>query len=149
MFNSVEIENFRGFGTLALTGLGRVNLVVGENNTGKKALLEAIALLADPGMVEHLPRLLRSYSNAVNVRFYSWLLRDGAGARGTLLSAQATDGRETRLALVQPRAENRPRVAREGGRAGDGPSEVVRSAVDPAHGSARGAPAALTRSHSA
>jgi hypothetical protein len=99
MFKSVDIENFRGFGKLALSDLGRVNLVVGKNNTGKTALLEAIGLLSDPGIVRSLPGLLRSPSQAVAARFYSWLLKDGAPM--TLLSAKETGERKTMLALVR------------------------------------------------
>jgi len=39
---SVEIENFRSFKKLRVEGLARVNLIVGANNAGKTALLEAI-----------------------------------------------------------------------------------------------------------
>ena len=55
MFQSLAIQHFRGFGKLALEGIGRVNLVVGKNNTGKTSLLEAITLLADPGTLKSLP----------------------------------------------------------------------------------------------
>jgi energy-coupling factor transporter ATP-binding protein EcfA2 len=39
---SVEIVNFRSFKKLRVEGLARVNLIVGANNAGKTALLEAI-----------------------------------------------------------------------------------------------------------
>ena len=39
---SVEIENFRCFQKLRVDGLAQVNLIVGANNAGKTALLEAI-----------------------------------------------------------------------------------------------------------
>jgi hypothetical protein len=39
---SVEIENFRCFRKLRVDGLAQVNLIVGANNAGKTALLEAI-----------------------------------------------------------------------------------------------------------
>jgi energy-coupling factor transporter ATP-binding protein EcfA2 len=39
---SIEIENFRCFKKLAVGGLTPVNLIVGANNAGKTALLEAI-----------------------------------------------------------------------------------------------------------
>jgi predicted ATPase len=40
--SSVEIENFRCFKKLRVDGLARVNVIVGANNSGKSALLEAI-----------------------------------------------------------------------------------------------------------
>ncbi|HWU86810.1 MAG TPA: AAA family ATPase [Kofleriaceae bacterium] len=39
---SVEIENFRCFQKLRVEGLARVNLIVGANNSGKTAFLEAV-----------------------------------------------------------------------------------------------------------
>ncbi len=50
MLTNLKIEKFRGFSELSLTDAGRVNLIVGRNDTGKTSLLEAIRLLltADP-----------------------------------------------------------------------------------------------------
>ena len=44
MIKSFEIENFRLFDHLKVNRLGRVNLVVGKNNAGKSAFLEAVVL---------------------------------------------------------------------------------------------------------
>ena len=44
MIKSLHAENFRCFKELDLSGLQRVNVVVGKNATGKTALLEAIRL---------------------------------------------------------------------------------------------------------
>lgn len=49
LISKVEIENFRCFEKLTVSGLTRVNLIVGGNNSGKTALLEAIAWAADGG----------------------------------------------------------------------------------------------------
>ncbi len=46
MLNSFYIENFRLFCCLKIARLGRVNLLVGKNNSGKSAFLEAIELYA-------------------------------------------------------------------------------------------------------
>jgi hypothetical protein len=43
---SIEIENFRCFKKLRVEGLGVVNLIVGANNAGKTALLEAVEAVA-------------------------------------------------------------------------------------------------------
>lgn len=45
MLKSIKIENFRGFQSFELQQLGRVNLLVGKNNSGKTSILEAIQLL--------------------------------------------------------------------------------------------------------
>lgn len=77
MFQSLLIERFRGFGKLDLKDLGRVNLIVGKNNTGKTSLLEAVSLLADSATMNSLPGLFRANAGAADERFYRWLLKDG------------------------------------------------------------------------
>lgn len=44
--DSLRIQNFRTFEDLTIDRLGRVNLIVGENNVGKTALLEALWIWA-------------------------------------------------------------------------------------------------------
>ena len=44
MYTRFEIENFRGFESLVVDSLERVNLIAGKNNVGKTALLEALFL---------------------------------------------------------------------------------------------------------
>ena len=48
MYTSFSIENFRLFEQLTVEPLARVNLIAGQNNAGKTALLEAIWLLSHP-----------------------------------------------------------------------------------------------------
>ena len=45
MLQSLKIENFRCFPSFELQNLGRINLLVGTNNSGKTSILEAIQLL--------------------------------------------------------------------------------------------------------
>ncbi len=56
MIESVEIENFRGFRELSLSGFRRINIVVGDNGAGKTALLEAM-YLAGSQTVESVVKL--------------------------------------------------------------------------------------------
>ena len=49
MLRHLIIDKFRGFEHLELHGLGRVNLLVGTNNSGKTSVLEAIQLLLSYG----------------------------------------------------------------------------------------------------
>jgi len=46
MIDSLEVANFRCYESLALHGLRRMNIVVGENASGKTALLESVFLTA-------------------------------------------------------------------------------------------------------
>lgn len=49
MLDSLMIKNFRNLKELKINSLGRVNLIIGKNNTGKTAVLEAIAIYATKG----------------------------------------------------------------------------------------------------
>jgi len=49
MISSLEIQGYRGFERFELSGLGRVNLLVGTNNSGKTSILESIFLLMSAG----------------------------------------------------------------------------------------------------
>ncbi len=44
MLDSLHIKNFRCFEDLTIPSLGRVNLIVGKNNSGKSTLLEAVSI---------------------------------------------------------------------------------------------------------
>ena len=44
-FKNARIENFRGISSLKIEDMGRVNLLVGQNNSGKTSVLEALFLL--------------------------------------------------------------------------------------------------------
>ena len=45
MFSSLDIQGYRGLNAFSLSGLGRINLLVGTNNCGKTSILECIELL--------------------------------------------------------------------------------------------------------
>ena len=46
LLDSLEIKGYRCFEHLTIEKLGRVNLIVGKNNVGKTALLEALLIYA-------------------------------------------------------------------------------------------------------
>ena len=48
IFNDIQICGFRGFPEIQLSDLGQVNLLVGNNNSGKTSILEAIAIFSNP-----------------------------------------------------------------------------------------------------
>ena len=49
MLKHLQIRNFRGFNALQIDPLSSINLIAGENNSGKTSLLEALFLLAGAG----------------------------------------------------------------------------------------------------
>ena len=59
MLHTLALKGFRGFGSYQLSGLARVNLLVGKNNCGKTSVLEAIELLASEGNPRVLYNSLR------------------------------------------------------------------------------------------
>lgn len=48
MFKQVTVQNYRCLSNLKVDGLTRVNLILGANNSGKTAFLEAVTLLEAP-----------------------------------------------------------------------------------------------------
>ena len=49
MIHSAKISGFRGLKEFELNGLGRINLLVGMNNSGKSSVLEALSIFATDG----------------------------------------------------------------------------------------------------
>lgn len=60
MVRSVSVERYRCFHALRIGSLGRVNLFVGQNNTGKTSVLEAIRMLAHRGTPRVIEEILRA-----------------------------------------------------------------------------------------
>ena len=58
MLQKLIIKNFRCFQDFELQQLGRINLLVGENNSGKTSILEAINLLYSGGDLRPLTTLM-------------------------------------------------------------------------------------------
>ncbi len=59
LLDSLEIRGYRCFEHLTIEKLGRVNLIVGKNNVGKTALLEALWIYANGGYEHLLFEILR------------------------------------------------------------------------------------------
>ncbi|MYN66117.1 MAG: AAA family ATPase [Acidobacteria bacterium] len=49
MYSSIQINGYRGLDSFRMEKLGRVNLLVGMNNSGKTSILECIELLRSAG----------------------------------------------------------------------------------------------------
>ncbi len=56
---SVQIDGFRGLNGLRLDGLGRINVLVGPNNSGKTSVLEALSILCNPFEPFEWPAMVR------------------------------------------------------------------------------------------
>ncbi len=93
MLQSLKIEGFRGFQNFEMANLGRINLLVGKNNSGKTSILEAILIYVsklDIGKIQKIldPRGEYSHIDAANLLgntwqsyqiknlFYKYLLKD-------------------------------------------------------------------------
>ncbi len=75
MLQTFHIKNFRGFKDLELGPLKRINLLLGQNNTGKTAVLEALAVLLSrpPSACGNLPTLFRPPGGNTTEDFWKWL----------------------------------------------------------------------------
>jgi AAA15 family ATPase/GTPase len=58
MLRALKIENFRCFQAFELQQLGKLNLLVGTNNSGKTSILEAIQLLKSQSNLESLREIM-------------------------------------------------------------------------------------------
>ncbi|MEB4592903.1 ATP-binding protein [Candidatus Thiothrix sp. Deng01] len=58
MLDSLHIKNFRCFEDLTIPSLGRVNLIVGKNNSGKSTLLETVYLYAKAASPDAIKELV-------------------------------------------------------------------------------------------
>ena len=59
MFREIRIKSYRGLRDITLTELGLVNVLVGDNNSGKTSVLEAIQLFTDQDVLESMISVAR------------------------------------------------------------------------------------------
>ncbi len=78
MFQSFTLRNFRGFRDLTVAPLARVNLIAGQNNAGKTALLEALMLHTNANAPEVSLNLTtqRGVGTSDTVEIWRWLFFD-------------------------------------------------------------------------
>jgi predicted ATPase len=60
LLQSFHIRSFRGLKNVSLENLGRINLLVGENNTGKTSVLESLMTFSAPGVARNWLRVLNA-----------------------------------------------------------------------------------------
>ena len=102
----LKITNFRGFDSLEIDGLSKVNLFVGKNNSGKTSILEALFLMSGMPYTD-LPSVINSFrgfgeaEDALKYLFYNMSYQNKPSFYGKF-----GDGSERWLdleAIFQPR----------------------------------------------
>jgi predicted ATPase len=107
MYKSFSVKNFRGFESLDLPALRQVNLLVGKNNVGKTALLEALFLHIGAQNPE-LPRRLSVYRGAEKLpakEVWSALFAKGHADDAIELRSVDRLGEERRLTIRRAAAD--------------------------------------------
>lgn len=108
MFQAIEMRGFRGFRQLNVEPLERFNLVIGRNNVGKTAFLEAAFLLLGPNNPE-LPLRVNAFRGIESFRnepeeLWGWLFHDKDITQAIELNARASNGlRRLRITLKEPK----------------------------------------------
>ncbi len=115
MYTSFSIENFRLFDQLTVEPLARVNLIAGQNNAGKTALLEALWLHAGQNNPELARRinLWRGLPGSEPGELFSDLFREYQTNSPIKLSAKEDGDYGVRILTIsrQPRKESATRIA--------------------------------------
>jgi len=80
MISTLELKQFRGLEHVEFANLGRANLIIGGNNTGKTSVLEALVLLyGNQNQLENLPEMFREQpkeNNDQGFGFWQSLAKD-------------------------------------------------------------------------
>ena len=110
MYRSFSIENFRLFDRLTVEPLARVNLIAGQNNSGKTALLEALWLHSAQNNPEPAQRISiwRGLPGSEPGELFSDLFRGYQTDLPIKLISTNGDGgdAETLTITIQPRRES-------------------------------------------
>lgn len=73
-FSEVTFQRYRGLQGVSLTGLGRINLLAGPNNTGKTSILEGIGLLTRQSDITALLETLKRRARLDGLLDPHWLM---------------------------------------------------------------------------
>jgi ABC-type Na+ transport system ATPase subunit NatA len=107
LLQSFHIRSFRGLKNASLENLGRINLLVGENNSGKTSILESLLMFGAPGASRNWLRILNardvSLSDDNIGEVVSWLFpiisREKADEREEILLEGVSESRRESLRL--------------------------------------------------
>ncbi len=82
--DSLTIHRFRGLEELTLEGMGRINLLVGDNNSGKTSVLEALAIYDQPldelAWLSTARRRVQGFTSISQIEALKWLFPHGKQA---------------------------------------------------------------------
>lgn len=59
MLKRLTIGSYRGLQNLTMENLGRINIIIGENNSGKTSILESIQMLDSENILSSLITISR------------------------------------------------------------------------------------------
>jgi len=106
-FKDLTIKNFRGVRECEINDLTRINLFVGQNNSGKSSILEALFLLSGYGAaslvmnIDYIRNLLHNEPSDFKFVFYNLDYKNIP-----TLQAQMYDFKETRKLQIIPKGKN-------------------------------------------
>ena len=101
-FSNIEIKNFRGIDHLKIDDFSRVNVFLGQNNSGKTTVLEAIAMLmamSNPDIPQAINavRARKPFSKFIDIQYFFKNLDVSASPE---VMAEQTDGNSRHLKLA-------------------------------------------------
>ena len=75
--NSIEINQFRGIRQLTISNFSKINLIVGDNNSGKTTFLEAVQLLFTKSQLSSVKSIIkqRTVLNISDSSFYTSFIK--------------------------------------------------------------------------
>ena len=100
-FKNIEIQNFRGIDQLKVDDFSRVNVFLGQNNSGKSTVLEAIHMLGEisnPEMLQNL-NLIRTKNFYPTFSDVSYLFHNIDVKNAPKFMAEQFDGNKLKLRL--------------------------------------------------
>jgi predicted ATP-dependent endonuclease of OLD family len=110
MLRSLRIENFRCFQRFELQQLGKLNLLVGTNNSGKTSILEAVQLLTSHSNLESLREVMmgrgeyilsdeRGGGRELDVRHLFYGHEIGIGSKFSIFGSNHNDEEEITISI--------------------------------------------------
>lgn len=106
MLTAVEVENFRGIERLSVSGLGRVNLIIGKNDSGKTALMESMWVAQFPeeagAVLTYLPTRIPDVEINDFDRTWRPFFRSEDAERGFLIKATHEHEDPVRIIMRSP-----------------------------------------------
>lgn len=138
-FDSFTLGHFRGLSGLTLEGLGRINVLVGANNSGKSSILEALELACDPmdpfswiAIADQRDSRSNSIDRVDNVLWmFPFELQSDAGHRAIELNLSGANPIVALVAKIELRTSSPEESAEDvrGRGFGDGPLGQILSAA--------------------